>query len=234
VEFYVPELEDHVDAAYNFEYDENARLDKSERNLQYIWDIFDAETLPIDGVLLSREQVGDSQAKLDRFLTNGVYDKDSPLAVPGWLPTISDCGAWGYKSLPFPPYDNEGMLEFYETLGIQVGVTIDHLVLGSGQAGRLYLDKRAFNESYSQDDLPKDLVNTVDLMVDEWPAEWPSYVTKHEPSICEYQTVKPFDADLFDGPRTRYWTGWRMIHGQSTAKMIRSSGTGSPWKMRPK
>ena len=200
MKFYVPEWEDHVDAAYNFEYDENTRLNKSERNLQYIWDIFDAETLPIDGVLLSREQVGDSQAKLDRFLTNGIYDKDSPLAVPDWLPTISDCGAWGYKSLPFPPYDNEGMLEFYETLSVQVGVTIDHLLLGSGQAGRLYLDKCAFNESYSQDDLPEDLVNTIDLMIDEWPAEWPSYVAKHEPSICEHQTVKPFDADLFDGP----------------------------------
>lgn len=199
MKFYVPEWEDHVDAAYNFEYDENARLNKSERNLQYIWDIFDAETLPIDGVLLSREQVGDSQAKLDRFLTNGIYGKDSPLAVPDWLPTISDCGAWGYKSLPFPPYDNEGMLEFYETLGVQVGVTIDHLVLGSGQAGRLYLDKRAFTESFSQADLPNGLVNTVDLMVDEWPAEWPSYVTKHEPSICEQQTVEPFDTDLFDG-----------------------------------
>jgi len=48
-----------------------------------------------------------------------------------WLPTISDCGAWGYKSLPFPPYGNEDMLDFYETLDVTVGVTIDHPVLGS-------------------------------------------------------------------------------------------------------
>ena len=203
MKFYVPEWEDHVDSDYNFAYDENARLNKSERDLQYIWDIFDAETLPIDGVLLSREQVGESQARLNRFLSNGVYEKDSPLAVPDWLPTISDCGAWGYKSLPFPPYDNEEMLEFYETLGVQVGVTIDHLVLGSGQAGRLYLDKRAFSESFTPNDLPDDLTNIIDLMVDKWPAKWPSYVAHHEPSICEYQAVEPFDADLFDDSLNR-------------------------------
>jgi hypothetical protein len=199
VRFYVPEWEDHVDADYNFEYDDHSKLTKSERDLQYVWDIFDAETPPIDGVLISREQIGESQAKLDRFLTNGgVHGNDSPLAVPDWLPTISDCGAWGYKSLPFPPYDNEGMLKFYENLSVDIGVTIDHLVLGSGQAGRLYLDKRAFTGSVSPADLPDDLLNTVDLMVDAWPTEWPSYVAKYEPSICGHETVEPFDADLFD------------------------------------
>ncbi|WP_435344857.1 DUF6884 domain-containing protein [Haloarchaeobius sp. HRN-SO-5] len=116
------------------------------------------------------------------------------------MPTISDCGAWGYKSLPFPPYGNEGMLEFYETLEVSVGVTIDHLVLGSGKdKGRLYLDERAFDGDFGKRDLPDALTDVVDVMVDEWPDEWPAYVDEYEPSIRTdaAASVEPFGPDEF-------------------------------------
>lgn len=130
--FYVPEWDDAVDAHYDFEHDELSTLDRQERDLDYIWDIFEPETTPIDGVLISREQVEETDRKAERLAEHGVYD-DPVLSIPDWLPTISDCGAWGYKSYPFPPYGNEEMLDFYETLNVTVGVTIDHLVLGSGK-----------------------------------------------------------------------------------------------------
>ncbi|WP_115862532.1 DUF6884 domain-containing protein [Halorussus litoreus] len=199
--FYVPEWDDAVDSHYDFRHDELSTLDRQERDLDYIWDIFERDTTPIDGVLISREQVEETTRKADRLAEYGVYD-DPVLSVPEWLPTISDCGAWGYKSLPFPPYGNAEMLDFYETLEVTVGVTIDHLVLGSGKdKGRLYLDERAFHADFKKSDIPDALTDVVDLMVDEWPNEWPTYVEEYEPSICTQskKEVEAFAPEDFEG-----------------------------------
>lgn len=204
--FYVPEWEDHVDAEYDFANDEHSAVSRSERNLAYIWDIFDRdpERTPIDGILISREQIEDSPSRAERLKEYGVYDAPNDgttLAIPDWLPTISDCGAWGYKELPFPPYGNAEMLTFYEQLNVDVGVTIDHLVLGSGHTSRLYLNERALDEEFSVTDLPDGLTDTVNVMVDEWPNEWPDYVSRYEPSITDISDMDPlrptdFDIDL--------------------------------------
>jgi hypothetical protein len=201
VRFYVPEWDDAVDAHYDFEHDELSTLDRGERELSYIWDIFNRETTPIDGVLISREKVEESRSKTARLRDFGVYE-DPVLSIPNWLPTISDCGAWGYKSLPFPPYANQGMLEFYDQLDVSIGVTIDHLVLGSGKdKGRLYLDERAFNDEFDLSDIPDELTEVVDLMTDEWPDEWPNYVAEYDLSICTAPNAKvePFSAETFEG-----------------------------------
>ena len=201
--FFVPEWDDYVDAHYDFEHDEHSELGTEERELQYIWDIFDYETTPIDGVLISREQVEESSTKFDRLTTYGVYDERSGLDVPDWLPTISDCGAWGYMSLPYPPYGNAEMLAFYEQLDVTAGVTIDHLVLGSDNVTRLYLDKRAFSDTdLSPNDLPEELTEEVDVMVDEWPTTWPKYVEEYDPTIYDVSSVDSFEADDFEGDPT--------------------------------
>ena len=195
--FYVPEWEDAVDANYDFIHDELSVLNKTERERSFIWDIFDYESTPIDGVLISREQAEGSRTKFDRITEYGVYD-DPQLNIPNWLPTISDCGAWGYKSLPFPPYGNENMLEFYEKMDVDVGVTIDHLVLGSGkEKGRLYLDERGLNPEFGESDLPTELTDQVDVMIDEWPNEWPDIVSQREPSIYDIGGVEPFTSEDF-------------------------------------
>jgi hypothetical protein len=201
VRFYVPEWDDAVDAHYDFEHDELSTLNRKKRDLDYIWDIFEPETTPVDGVLISREQVEETDRKAERLAQHGVYD-DPVLSVPDWLPTISDCGAWGYKSLPFPPYGNEDMLDFYETLDVTVGVTIDHLVLGSGKdKGRLYLDERAFEGELNKSDVPEAITDVVDVMTDEWPEEWPQYVDEYEPTIRTGSgtEVEPFVAEDFQG-----------------------------------
>ncbi len=201
--FYVPEWEDHVDAEYDFENDEHSAIHRRERNLAYIWDIFnqDPERTPIDGVLISREQIEDSPSRAKRLREYGVYDAPNDgttLKMPPWLPTISDCGAWGYKALPFPPYGNEEMLDFYEQLNVDVGVTIDHLVLGSGHASRLYIDERALGQNSDKSDIPAAITDTVDVMVDEWPEVWPENVSEYEPSIMDVAEPEPLPADIFD------------------------------------
>jgi len=206
VRFYVPEWEDHVDAEYDFKTDEHSAIRRSDRNLAYIWDIFDrdpAET-PVDGILISREQIEESPERARRLKEYGVYDAPddgTTLAVPEWLPTISDCGAWGYKSLPFPPYGNAEMLDFYEQLEVDVGVTIDHLVLGSGHAARLYIDQNAMGDGLDSDDLPEAITENVDVMVDEWPEQWPEYVDEYEPSLTQVGPARKPLRERFDSLR---------------------------------
>lgn len=201
--FYVPEWEDHVDAEYDFVTDEHSTLARNERNLAYIWDIFDCDPArtPIDGVLISREQIEDSPSRARRLKEHGVYeapDDGTTLAIPDWLPTISDCGAWGYKSLPFPPYGNEEMLEFYDHLEVDVGVTIDHLVLGSGHTSRLYIDERALSDNFGSEDIPKVITRTVNVMIDEWPNDWPDYVATDEPSLTHSGPPKELQREFFE------------------------------------
>jgi hypothetical protein len=203
VRFYVPEWEDHVDAEYDFVTDEHSSLARSERNLAYIWDIFDRDPrrTPIDGVLISREQIEESPSRARRLKEYGVYDAPedgTTLAIPDWLPTISDCGAWGYKELPFPPYGNAEMLDFYEQLEVDVGVTIDHLVLGSGHASRLYIDERALGNQFGTEDIPDAITAVVDVMIDEWPSEWPDYVAEHDSSIVDAGSPEPLRPGLFE------------------------------------
>ncbi|GAB3680438.1 hypothetical protein GCM10028857_03160 [Salinarchaeum chitinilyticum] len=214
--FYVPEWDDAVDAKYDFVHDELSVLEKSERSREYIWDVFDRASTPIDGVLISREQVEGSPEKFDRLTSYGVYD-DPELSIPEWLPTISDCGAWGYKGLPFPPYSNEGMLDFYETLDVDVGVTIDHLILGEDpEQPRLYLDETYLDDSFDTDAIPDSVTDMVDLMVSEWPDTWPEYVEQHNPSITGSVDANLIGIDDFRGPWEELIERWgndpRMVY----------------------
>ncbi|MBV0924530.1 queuine tRNA-ribosyltransferase tRNA-guanine transglycosylase [Halomicroarcula limicola] len=197
--FYVPEWDDAVDTDYDFVNDELSNLVKVDRDRDFIWDIFDSETTPVDGVLISREQVESSKSKFTRFTSEGVYD-DPNLSVPDWMPTISDCGAWGYKSLPFPPYDNDEMLEFYTDIGVTTGVTIDHLIMGEGkERGRLYLNEECFSKAFSESDIPSKVREKVDLMIEEWPETWPDCVREYEPSIYNESTKEKFTLSDFEG-----------------------------------
>ncbi|MFB6196887.1 MAG: queuine tRNA-ribosyltransferase tRNA-guanine transglycosylase, partial [Halobacteriaceae archaeon] len=83
--FYVPEWDDRVDANYDFVHDEHSTLGTDERELAYIWDLFNRQTTPIDGVLLSREQAEESTTKSEQLREDGIHNAPN-LNVPEWLP----------------------------------------------------------------------------------------------------------------------------------------------------
>jgi hypothetical protein len=68
------------------------------------------------------------------------------------------------------------------------------------------LDKRAFSGEFDKSDLPAELTDAVDVMVDTWPngnpdsaRTWPSYVESEEPSIYGFMDVYPFTDEEFAG-----------------------------------
>src|SRR4051794_28500869 len=46
------------------------------------------------------------------------------------LDTLGDCGAFTYVREHLPPYTVDEVLDFYEYLGFDAGLSVDHVVLG--------------------------------------------------------------------------------------------------------
>ena len=80
-----------------------------------------------DGVLMSKIIVEGSKKKKKMIEQVGVhefirFDKDKPM--------MGDCGAFGYVDEYEPPYETDEILDYYQNLGFNIGVSIDHLIVG--------------------------------------------------------------------------------------------------------
>lgn len=197
--FYVPDWDDHVDANYDFLYDVHSEAENGARENFFLWDVFEGRELPIDGLLLSRDSVTQNAGLRKRLDEYGIYG-DPRLNIPSWLPTISDCGAWGYRDLPFPPYRIEGLIDFYDRIGVRIGVTLDHVVWKGPNQRRLYLDERAFGSNLAPDDVLEGVRETdgLDVFVTEWPDTWPEYVREHDTAVHD-GVVQEFTMADFEG-----------------------------------
>jgi hypothetical protein len=87
-----------------------------------VWHIYNPP--PVDGVLVSVSTV--KGGKLKRMVERGAKEF---LRMPRSMPLYGDCGAWQYRYLDEPPYKVEEVLELYEKLGVDYGVTVDHIAL---------------------------------------------------------------------------------------------------------
>ena len=51
------------------------------------------------------------------------------LRVPREFPIMGDCGAFGYIMEEEPPYETDEILNYYQSLDFDYGVSIDHLIV---------------------------------------------------------------------------------------------------------
>lgn len=208
--FYLPDWDDNVDGEYDFIHDENSQLRKQERPLEYIWDIYGREEAPVDGILISREQIEGSKSKSKRIRDNGIYHEIGG-GMPKWLPTICDCGAWGYRELPRPVYGSEEMMEFYTDVDVTVGVTIDHLIFDSEPVDRLYLDERALPDEFAENEHLPDGLDSEGIEVSVTPWRTDDNIETFDPSQYDSmtelrKTVEDIDCAEFieNDPKHRY------------------------------
>jgi hypothetical protein len=125
---------DTVDPGYNFLTDRNAAYRTLHWDDEYPHELM--ETLPYDGVLVSRAVVGDQRpggkytsAQAMRFRRVGArrfLRMDSPRCRD--LPIFGDCGAFSYVTEPVPPYTPADMLDFYSDAGFTHGCSVDHII----------------------------------------------------------------------------------------------------------
>ena len=127
MKYFIPEWDDRVDPKYNFLRDEHSSEHvKDPFSDHYMWELFGVENVPFDGVLVSRVKVEENKSKLRRIQELGIHEF---LRLPKTFPILGDCGAWGYIDQKLPPYDPIEMLKFCKDVGVNIGVSVDHLVV---------------------------------------------------------------------------------------------------------
>lgn len=126
IQYYIPECDDRVDPEYDFIKDETA----SRRKDLHSHDVYAHQiyTEPnYDGVLVSKTNVEDSPRKKEKILELGVHEY---IRFPKNRPMMGDCGAFSYIAEFEPPYETQEILDYYQQLGFDYGVSIDHLIVG--------------------------------------------------------------------------------------------------------
>jgi hypothetical protein len=128
VQYFIPEWDDRVDPDYNFLTDSFGSPDRD----PYADDVYAHELFlranfgpNYDGVLISKVVIDESQARRAKVEAQGVHKF---IRFHGKI--MGDCGAFGYVEDDEPPYNTDEILDYYERLGFNYGVSIDHLIVG--------------------------------------------------------------------------------------------------------
>lgn len=137
IKYFIPEWDDRVDPDYDFIHDQSV-----EGRDPYSHDVYAHEIYPTpnyDGVLISKCIIEQNKSKKARIEEMGVhkfirFDESRPI--------MGDCGAFGYVDEYDPPYQTDEILDYYERLGFQIGVSIDHLIVGKYAADEAERNRR--------------------------------------------------------------------------------------------
>lgn len=120
--YFIPDWEDLVDAGYDFENDTGTKGKEKYRDEVYAHQIFKEPNY--DGLLFSKSTVEDGAIKTQLVRDMGIH---AFARFEG--PIMGDCGAFSYITHESPPYQTREILDYYQNLGFDYGVSIDHLVI---------------------------------------------------------------------------------------------------------
>jgi len=126
VKYFIPDWDDSVDPDYDFINEEHSAGRGNWANQVYAHQIYDLPNY--DGLLISRAVVEKSATKRATLYLHKVH---AFMRVPSEFPIMGDCGAFSYIGQDEPPYTTDEMLDYYEELGFNFGVSIDHLWFGA-------------------------------------------------------------------------------------------------------
>jgi hypothetical protein len=132
--YFVPDWDDRVDPDYDFLQDMHRTGRDPYRDDRYAHEIYDMP--PYDGILLSRATLDDSKSKHDAILQAGSVHRYLRLPSDGQHKVLGDCGAFSYWQKEEPPYRTDDVLAYYQDLGFDFGVSIDHLIFAEVDAER--------------------------------------------------------------------------------------------------
>lgn len=123
--FFVPDWDDLVNPEYDFSKDVHPQnqFNPYEHGV-YAHELYDVP--PYDGILVSRAVLDESNDKKKAQFG----DAHSFLRWPAHKPLMGDCGAFSYLNQPYPPYSTDDVLTYYEQHGFDIGVSVDHLIVG--------------------------------------------------------------------------------------------------------
>ncbi len=126
IRYFIPDWDDRVDPNYNFERDQHTPKRDPYRDDRYAHELYPMP--PYDGILLSRAVLDASPAKRQAIREAGSVHRYLRLPANGQYQVLGDCGAFSYWQQEQPPYDTRDVLDYYEDLRFDLGVSVDHLI----------------------------------------------------------------------------------------------------------
>jgi hypothetical protein len=132
--YFLPDWDDRVDPAYDFEF-ELSKVDRDRWKEDVYAHEFFGEDTPYDGILVSRAALEQNGAKRDEVNRIGLRNY---LRLPRRFELLGDCGAFGYVNEPKPIFQTPDVLEFYQHVGVDYGVSIDHIIFPAFPEQREY------------------------------------------------------------------------------------------------
>ncbi|MEY2976648.1 MAG: tRNA-guanine transglycosylase DpdA [Prochlorotrichaceae cyanobacterium] len=121
--YFIPEWDDRVYPRYDFIKDESPGRQDPYQDDVYAHEIYPSPNY--DGILISKIVIDESAKRREAFEAVGVHQY---VRFPGEI--MGDCGAFGYIGEDVPPYETDEILDYYQALGFNYGVSIDHLIVG--------------------------------------------------------------------------------------------------------
>lgn len=125
MKYFIPEWDDRVDPDFDFILDRSDPDRDSYADDVYAHEIF--ATPNYDGILVSKVIVEASKKKKAMIEKMGIHDF---IRFDQTRPVMGDCGAFDYVNEENPPFETDEILDYYQNIGFNIGVSIDHLIVG--------------------------------------------------------------------------------------------------------
>lgn len=130
--FYFPDSQDQIDPFFNFENEEHLPFHVRQRDDLYAHEVHDEP--PYDGILISKTMV-DGYAGAGRYTAahrHRLYRLGLRefYRLPDGMKVIGDCGAFSYVGEEVPPVTVTETIDFYAGVGVDEGISVDHVILG--------------------------------------------------------------------------------------------------------
>ncbi len=137
MKFFFPDSQDQIDPGFNFLTEERSVHRVRQRDDFYAHEVLGERVF--DGLLVSKAIVDGipgvsgkyTVAQRQRLYRDGVRRFFRLDTRPGKLAvTIGDCGAFNYVREDAPPYTPDEVIDFYDECGFDLGISVDHVILG--------------------------------------------------------------------------------------------------------
>jgi hypothetical protein len=144
VRFFFPDSQDQIDPTFDFTTEERSMYRIRQRDDRYAHEALRAP--PFDGILISKAIMDGvpgaagkyTLAQRHRLYRVGVREFFRlDMGLGPRLATMGDCGAFSYVREDKPPYAIDEVIDFYSEAGIDLGISVDHVILGYDPAADL-------------------------------------------------------------------------------------------------
>ncbi len=144
MKFYFPDSQDQIDPSFDFLTEERSIFRVRQRDDHYAHEAL--RQAPFDGLLVSKTIVDGLPGAAGKYTISqrhrlyraGVREFFRLDAAAGQrIATLGDCGAFTYHRDDVPPYTVDEVIDFYAECGFDLGISVDHVILGyDPHAGR--------------------------------------------------------------------------------------------------